>query len=354
MVRGQGVFRWLAVWVTWAVGLILVLTGIPASSEGVWAITQVALGGITFGFVGLMLTLRTQNVMGWLSLGLAAVFGLSLHGFHGLEIVVVAAFLLLFPTGRLPSPRWRIAVVALGIAAVTVSLDLTVGLSDDNWAWLVFMVCVVPVMTAGAVRIVADYRRARGDLRQQLKWVAWVLGVGAALLAVSMIPVPYLDDAHELAGLVLLVGAPIAIALAISKYRLYEVDRLISRTVTYGLVLVVVGAAYAGVVTLIASQLDGPAAVASATLVAAALFQPLRRRIQQGVDRRFNRSRYDAERIAAEFSSSLRGKVDAGEVLGGWLAVVGSTLQPRSAGVWIRPGSVSGDHSLQPKSTAPS
>lgn len=341
MVRGQGVFRWLAVWVTWAVGLILVLTGIPAADEGVWAVTQVGLGGVTFGFVGLMLTLRTHNVIGWLSIGLAAALGLNLHGYGGLEIIAVAAILLLFPTGRLPSPRWRIAAIALGIAAASALAAVTVGFSND-YAWLVFMVCVLPVMAAGAIRIVGDYRRAEGELRQQLKWVAWVLGVGAALLAVSLVPLPYLDDAHELAGLVLLVGAPIAIALAVSKYRLYEVDRLISRTVTYGLVLVVVGAAYAGIVTLIASRLDGPVAVATATLVAAALFQPLRRRIQQGVDRRFNRSRYDAERIAAEFSGSLRGKVDAGEVIGGWLAVVGSTLQPRSAGVWIRPGSGSG------------
>ena len=343
MVRGHGVVRWLTVWVTWAIGLVLILTGIPSSSEEPWAITQVALGGATFGLVGLTLALRTQNVIGWLSIGLAAAFGLSLHGRGGLEIVVAAAILLLFPTGRLPSPRWRIAEIALGAAAVTVALDLTFALADDDWAWLVFMVCVVPVMAAGAVRIVADYRRARGDLRQQLKWVAWVLGVGAALLAVSVIPLPYLDDAHELAGLVLLVGAPIAIALAVSKYRLYEVDRLISRTVTYGLVLVVVGAAYAGIITVIASQLDGSAAVATATLVSAAIFQPLRRRIQQRVDRRFNRARYDAERIAAEFSSSLRDKVDAGEVIGGWLGVVGSTLQPRSAGVWLRPGSESGN-----------
>lgn len=344
MVRGHGAVHRRAAWVTWAIGFVLILTGIPASREGVWAITQLALGGVTFGVVGLILALRTDNIVGWLSMGLAAAFGLSLHGHGGLEIVGIAAILLLFPTGQLPSPRWRIAAVALGVGALMALADLAIGMSDD-YAWLVFMTGVMPVMVAGAVRIVADYRRAGGELRQQLKWVAWVLGVGATLLAISLVPLPYLDDAHQLAGVVLLVGSPVAIALAVSKYRLYEVDRLISRTVTYGLVLAIVAVAYVGTVTLIASQLDGPVAVAAATLVAAALFHPLRRRIQQRVDQRFNRSRYDAERIAAAFSRSLRDKVDSDEVIRGWLSVVRSTLQPRSAGVWLRPGSGSDTHS---------
>jgi hypothetical protein len=338
MVRAPEVVNRLAAWTSWAVGFVLILTGVPASSEGAWAITQVALGGVTFGIIGLILTLRTRNVVGWLSLGLAVAFGLSLHGHPGLEIVAVASILLLFPTGRLPSPRWRIAAVALVVAALLALADMTVGLPDDI-SWLVFMVCVVPVMLAGAIRIVANYRRAGGEIRQQLKWVAWVLGIGAMLLTVSLVPIPYLEDSHELAGLVLLVGSPVAIALAVSRYRLYEVDRLISRTVTYAVVLAVVGATYIGTVALIASQLEGSVAVASGTLVAAAVFQPLRRRIERRVDRRFNRSRYDAERVATEFSGSLRDQVDVDTMVSGLVAVVASTLHPRSAGVWIRTGS---------------
>lgn len=333
--KGHGVLRAVAAWVAWIAGLLLLATGIAASSEGTWAITQVVLGGVSFGLVGLILTLRTVNAVGWLSLGLAVAFGLGLHGHGAMQIVVVAAILLLFPSGRIPSPKWRIAAGALVVASLTAVANLTVGLSDD-FTWLLFMLCVVPVMAAGAVRIVADYRRAEGDLRQQLKWVAWVLGVGAGLLLISLAPLPYVGDAHEIAGLVLLVGSPIAIAFAISRYRLYEVDRLISRTLSYGLVVALVALTYAGTVTVIASQLDGPVAVATATLVAAAMFHPLRRRIRQRVDRRFNRSRFEAEQIAAEFSSSLVSKVDTDEVIAGWMAAVGTTLQPKSVAVWVR------------------
>ncbi|MDX1448635.1 MAG: hypothetical protein R3246_06180 [Acidimicrobiia bacterium] len=335
--KSREAIRTVAAWVMGMAALLLLVTGIAVSSEGMWAITQIVLGGISFGVVGLILTLRTRNVVGWLSLGLATAFGLSLHGYGGLEVLGVAAILLLFPTGRLPSRRWRIASVALVIAGLVAATDLVVGLSDD-YSWFVFMACVVPVMVAGAVRIVVDYRRAGGEVRLQLKWVAWVLGIGAALLTLSLVPIPYIGDSHELAGLVLLVGSPVAIAFAVSRYRLYEVDRLVSRTVSYTLVLAAVALTYAATVTVIASQLEGPVAVASATLVAAAMFHPLRRRIQQRVDRRFNRSRFEADQIAAEFSSSLISKVDADEVVAGWLAAIGTTLQPRSAAVWIRPG----------------
>jgi hypothetical protein len=138
-----------------------------------------------------------------------------------------------------------------------------------------------------------------------------------------------------------ITAIPIAATLAVLRYRLYDIDRIISRTVTYAIVIVLLALVYALGVTGLTSLLDtdSPLVVAGSTLAVAALFNPLRRRVQRGVDHRFNRTRYDAEQVVARFTGSLRDEVDPDRVTDGWVSVVNDTMHPASAGVWVRDGS---------------
>ncbi len=131
---------------------------------------------------------------------------------------------------------------------------------------------------------------------------------------------------------------PIAIGIAVLRYRLYEIDRLLSRTVSYLLVVGVLAAVFFGVVAVAGSlfQTDSDLAVAGSTLAVAALFNPVRKRVQGWVDRRFNRSRYDAQKVMDRFAGSLRDQVDSHEVVDGWVGVVAQTMQPESVSVWVR------------------
>ena len=139
---------------------------------------------------------------------------------------------------------------------------------------------------------------------------------------------------------VALTIVPVVIGLAVFKYRLYDIDRIISRTVTYALIVGLLGVVFAVGVVLIPNSLpgleDSALLVAGSTLAVSALFNPLRRHVQELVDRRFNRSRYDAERIMEGFAGSLRDRVELDGVVGGWLAVVSDTMEPASLGVWVR------------------
>jgi hypothetical protein len=133
-----------------------------------------------------------------------------------------------------------------------------------------------------------------------------------------------------------IIGIAIAIAMAVLRYKLYEIDRIVSRTITYTIVVGVLLGAVALVATIVGAQFDSPPVVAATTLGVAAVFNPLRRRVQVVVDRRFNRSRYDAERVMDDFAGSLRDRTDAGEVLDGWVEVVADTMQPSKVGLWVR------------------
>jgi hypothetical protein len=132
---------------------------------------------------------------------------------------------------------------------------------------------------------------------------------------------------------------PVAVTMAITRHRLYDIDRLFSRTLSYALVVGFLGLVFATGVVWLPSALDigdTPLVVAGTTLAVAALFNPVRRRVQAGVDRRFNRSRYDAERVVEGFTWSLRDEVDPERVMDGWMSVVGQTMQPAAAGAWVR------------------
>jgi uncharacterized membrane protein YbhN (UPF0104 family) len=197
------------------------------------------------------------------------------------------------------------------------------------------IILTVFFLTGTVGHVVTRFVRSRGIERQQLKWFVFALVVGIVVLVT-----PWTEN--DMVGTVLWTVVPISIlgsmAVAILRYRLYEIDRIISRTITYALVVGLLGlvvlALVAGLALFMPS--DDPLVVAVATLVAFASFNPLRRRVQRLVDRRFNRSRYDAQRVIDNFAGTLRHRVDPEEVVDGWLGVVSETMQPAAAGVWVK------------------
>jgi hypothetical protein len=270
---------------------------------------------------------------------------------------------LLFPTGRLLSARWRPVAVAAAVATVLIAvggaLEPTLKLQNEDYTvdnpiglrvvpdeeaglvggvlFGVLAFCAV----AALVSLVLRFRRSRGVERQQLKWFTY-----AAALAIlfEVVPTPQLEgEVHDVLFGLTFAFIPVAAGTAILRYRLYDIDRLINRTLVYGLLTALLAGVYVGVV-LVLGQLfggvgtDPPSwAVASATLGVAALFQPARRRIQTGVDRRFNRRRYDAAKTIEAFSARLRGEIDLDDLTVELLAVVDQTMQPTMSSLWLRP-----------------
>jgi len=192
------------------------------------------------------------------------------------------------------------------------------------------------------------YRRAASIEREQLKWFAavgvivgpaFVVGVIAGGSSNTVTPVSEAGFAVAFVGLIFLL--PIAIGIAILRYRLYEIDRLISRTIAYGVLTVIVAGLFVGCILGLQAVLapvtqSNELAVAGATLLVFSLFQPLRRRVQRLVDRRFNRSRYDAERTIAAFAGRLRDEVDLEAVRADILATVDAALEPSTVSLWLR------------------
>jgi hypothetical protein len=205
------------------------------------------------------------------------------------------------------------------------------------------LAALAALLVAGA-SLVVRFRRARGVERQQLKWLLYAVVIailGVPLL--SLVPSRTPELAADLASVLLIALIPVAVGLAILRYRLYDIDRLINRTLVYGLLTALLAGVYA-LVVLVLGQLFGGVggdpptwAVAGATLAVAALFQPARRRIQAVVDRRFNRRKYDAARTVEAFSARLRDEVDLDALSAELLAVVDQTIQPTRASLWLRP-----------------
>jgi MFS family permease len=270
-------------------------------------------------------------------------------------IVILAAFLiLLFPDGRPPSRRWRPVAWAGAVILVVPTAILAIGYwplrgpelitqegSQPALVGAMFWTAFQGALLLGAISVVAlvlRFRRAGALQRQQIKWFAY----GAALsIPLSLFPEarpwgPYL----EFLGTVLLLAG---LGIGILRYRLWDIDRLVNRTLVYGLLTAVLGAVYAGLVLVLGQLFGGigtetPSwAVAGATLAVAALFQPARRRIQQTVDRRFNRRKYNAAKTIEAFSIRLRDQVDLDTLSAELLAAVDQTMQPASASLWLRP-----------------
>ncbi len=351
-----------------------------------------------FGVVGFAVAWRRpDNPLGWLLLG--AVGFLVLSGAAGAYAVLdyrlrhgslplgwvavllqpgwapaIALFglsVLLFPDGRLPGPRWRwtlwayLAVAALWIAGtVIISVWAIAGhhvqvdsggnlLAIDHptgWAawWGTVQGLFFPLLgacwLASLAGQVLSYRHSSGERREQLKWL-----IGGSAIAVTggLLTVPFSnspDRALHIVGSVALVAVlalPLSMGVAILKYRLYDIDRILSRTVAYAIITGLLVGVYAGLVLLATQVLrfSSPVAVAASTLAAAALFTPVRRRVQHAVDRRFNRARYDADRTVTLFAARLQDAVDLDSVRADLQATVSASLQPAHVSVWLGRGS---------------
>jgi hypothetical protein len=268
--------------------------------------------------------------------------------------------LLLLPDGRLRSPRWRM-VAATAIAAtainvigwclssgpmtqtpVPVAKPFALGgwageaAATLSWAGFALQFACIP---AAALCAVLRFRSSAGVERQQMRWVA-AGAISAAAAPLVLVPLEQLGilPLKDAFALPMLLSVPVAVAVAVLRYRLWDLDRLISRTVTYAVVTALLVVPYLLVVPA-ASELaagSGSLAVAGVTLAVAGLFQPLRRRVQGLVDRRFNRRRYDAARTVDGFAARLRDQVDLDALHGELLAVVDQTMQPTRASLWLR------------------
>jgi hypothetical protein len=269
--------------------------------------------------------------------------------------VALPLVLLLFPDGNLPSPRWRwvlwcyltlsIGLVAAAYASVLVAgvhIDASGGVAavdhpSGPTAWLAYAGPIfLPLAAFWLVfvgRLALSWRRADGDRREQLKWLmAGCVAAVAGFIASNTVPV--LDPAAISVGVGLVL--PVCLGVAILRYRLYDIDRIISRTLAYAAVTAVLAGLYAGLVLLATQVLDltSQVAVAAATLAAAALFNPLRRRVQHRVDRRFNRARYDADNTVAAFAARLQDATDPDAVRSDLIGTVQHALEPAYVSLW--------------------
>jgi hypothetical protein len=356
----------------------LSLLASPAGSVALGNLLIAAAIGIPCGAVGYLAARRQpDNPLGWLFLVIAiclflstdggeyAAFsyllrhhlpfgpvGLVLADIWGPSLVLFALVILLFPNGRLPSARWRwalrayvvvftaflaatAAAMAGALAEHPIRVDSAGGLAavDHPSGWFNTVQGAIAVIVAGLcvafiARQALSWRRAAGERRQQLKWLA----SGATVSMVCLI----LGSTFGV-GWFGVAALPVSMGVAILRYRLYEIDRIISRTLAYAIVTGLLVGVYAGLVLLATHVLSfhSAVAVAAATLAAAALFNPLRRRVQHMVDRRFNRARYDAERIVAGFASGLKDEVDLDSIRDDLTGAVQRTLEPAHVSVWI-------------------
>ncbi len=355
-----------------AASLLIGFTGGEAWNQK-FATMPVALA---FAVVGALVAARSGNRLGWLFLTAALVSGVSLVAdayaaraatarLPGaawaawtftvvLGIVETLFFLvpLLFPDGRPLSRRWW---PALWVAALVGLVQIVaVAVSDanfsNNFPKLRDPVTVVAplgtvynqaesvgllVLLVGVISIIVRFRRSGTEQRLQLKWFLYVSAIAAVVVFVAA---QFTND-PLLEWEIVFPLIPVAVGVAILKYRLDDIDRLISRTLAYAIVTGLLVGLYAGLV-LLATQvltITSPVAVAGATLVAAALFSPLRRRVQRVVDRRFNRIRYDADQTVATFAARLRGAVDLDAVRADLLTAVNTAVEPAHISVWTGP-----------------
>ena len=395
MAARAGIWRWAPPWPTATASvdvLVLVLAVVYFWLAALAHLTarHILVAGtliVAFGGVGLVVAHRQpRNRLGWILLGWLLLLGLGgiagpyavldyRLGHHGLPLGPAAVVLnnsvqllalllapliiLLFPDGYLPGPRWRWVVwayaglvacvmavaVANAIAPVAdhdIRLDSSGNLTSSGHlpGWLAnppaWIDAVVVVGLAGIVLSalglqVLSWRRATGERRQQLKWLAF----GAAVTVVWLIAMLFISSLP----IVGIAALPVSMGIAILKYRLYDIDRIISRTLAYAIVTGLLVGVYAGLVLLATRVMSfsSPVAVAASTLAAAALFSPVRRRVQRVVDRRFNRTRYDADQTIAAFAARLKDAVDLDAVHDDLAGVVQRSLEPVHVSVWMRP-----------------
>jgi hypothetical protein len=389
-------------WVTLCAIVVAVFGGL-AFAVATGTVTDLfSVAVLPFPVMGALIASRQpRNAVGWIMLGIGATVGLSallntyshfalavrpgslpapglalqLNGALWVPVIGLTGtfLLLLFPDGRLPSLRWRawgwLCAVALIVPFILLLVypgsfaeqgypDVKNPLGIDALRPVIdpllqMVIMLIPICIVGcAVSLIQRFRRSHGQERLQLKWFAAAAGVVAFCYLVCMsLDIPYKLAGQEDPGWVHTLQSisifpffliPVAAGIAIVKYRLYEIDRIINKTLVYGAVTVLLALGYAGLVLGIQAVLpvlarDSAPAVAASTLAMVALFRPLRNRVQSLVDRRFYRRRYDAARTIESFSSRLRQETDLDSTRSELLAVVGDTMQPAHASLWFRP-----------------
>lgn len=283
-------------------------------------------------------------------------------------IALIAGWIpLVFPTGTLPGPRWRLPVAlvvglfGVGLAAMasrpghlSEGSELTNPFGVEWWptglqpfADAVPLELVV-VLGLGAASVITRYRQGEGVERLQIRWLASAVAVAGIGFVGSVISFAVKPQGAPISTPITLVSyagvmlMPVAIGIAVLRYRLFEIDRIISRTIGWAVVTGVLGAVFGGTIVglqaIMANVTQAPTlSVAGSTLVAFVVFQPLRRRVQSAVDHRFNRARYDAERTAAAFAERQRDQVDIAGLTLDMATTIDAALHPRALGVWIRP-----------------
>jgi hypothetical protein len=393
-----------AAWLAWSLAALSVMMFVAAialhvlarsvDSPGEWS-TLGAVGRVlsflpflAFPLVGaLVASRRPRNWVGWILLadGLLWTFGAVLDSYrvYGLArpgsvpfsgavhalgqwlwVPAVGLFavylILLFPDGRLPSRRWRPLAWFSGAVMVLLSAGIGKPFRLEQYPWvsdaLPVVLALLPLcILASAVSLVLRYRRAGTEVREQIKWVAFaalfvgvqfVIDIGASLLLVPMTASgrePAWLALLDQVGFIMFAGVPIAVGIAVLKYRLYDIDVIINRALVYGSLTATLVALYFGGILVLQRLFvaltgqQSTLAVVASTLAIAALFNPLRRRIQGFVDRRFYRRKYDASKTLETFSAKLRDATDLEALSGDLKAVVGETMQPEHVSLWLRP-----------------
>jgi hypothetical protein len=397
---------WLA-WGTWVLYVIIAIVTLllqirddPSSWLGDLFDALILLA---FATVGSLIALRRpQNPIGWLfcistllwalgnmlqeyttyalitvpgSLPAGALMGVLGHWIGGIGWFLMLTFLLLlFPNGHLPSPRWRflawLITVLLAVYTITFLLSpypyansaidprlaavrnpMGIGAANDLFDQLAgnLPLALFPTILACIVSVFLRFRRARGIERQQLKWFTYGLAISILMLIIILIAVFTTPSGGPSTLFYLaVVCIPISAGIAMLRYRLYDIDVLINRTLVYGLLTATLLVVYLVLVFggqhLLASLLGPNNAVVLvvSTLIVAALFQPLHRRVQQLVDRRFYRSKYDAAQVVARFNETLRQEVNLDQLCAQLLTIVQETVQPTHLSLWLRPRKPSG------------
>jgi MFS family permease len=393
--------RWT--WVAWSMLAVFVVSLVLAAILAVAnnTLDAVSFAGLSLGFAAFMVVgalivaHRPTNAIGWMfsatallasTAGLAAEYatytlvtrpgslpGAILAAWYASwpwypAIALALVFTpLLFPTGRLLSPRWRPVAWLAGTAtaAFTVLAALQANLGpvgdplianpigvaglenpEESTVGVALLVLLTVLMLVAFGSLVLRFRRSRGEERQQLKWFTYAAALLPLFVLADFLP----GAVGDLASAVPIVVLPVAAGIAILRYRLYDIDRLINRTLVYGLLTALLPGVYAGAVLILGQLFGGVArdppswAVAGATLAVAALFQPARRRIQAVVDRRFNRRKYNTAQTIEAFSARLRDQVDLDTLSAEVLAVVDQTMQPTTASLWLHAGGTAGEN----------
>jgi hypothetical protein len=380
---------WTIVAISTVAGLAGTVLTFAAEGVGGWRVLATEAPAtavfLVSAVVGALVASRLPaNPIGWILLGLVAALGLSggADGYVALAVddgrltgalqwaalyasnawllflFALLLVLLLFPSGRPPTRRWRLVLWGgtAGFVLSGIAILLRPGALDEyprvtnpigvesavvSWSYAPGFILFSAALVGAAGSLVVRFRRARGVERQQLTLLAAVGIFATAAFIANWLVGSFSTDLADAITLVGILAIPVAIGVAMLRYRLYDVDRVISKTLVYGALTVLLGAAYAGLVlagqALFSSFAGGSdLAIAVSTLVVAALFLPLRSRVQRFVDRRFYRRRYDAQRTLETFGARLREQVQLEALSGELCAVVDETMRPVSVALWLR------------------